>query len=466
MKRLITDKLIQWNEEEKPLPILLYGARQVGKTYVILDFAKTFYKDKYIYVNFFENNNLAKKLDGITSPETILNILSFEFDINHLDNSWLLIFDEVQEVPSLKTALKMFVDKHLDYRIICIGSYLGNTLEKKDASFPVGKVHLWNMFPMNFQEFLIALNKESYIHKIKEAISNLKPLDKIVHEQLNSLLHTYMIVGGMPQVVLSYINKVNSLELLNMKKELYHSYQKDILKYLGKNSEKTKCISVFDAMKIFFAKEHNRFYLNEIDTTARYLNYQNAIKNLLISRIVYKVNNIKKPSAPLTVVQMESQFKLYFNDCGFVSALFNMDEMMFDNKDNVYANQRGAIAENYFFNELSFLNNNDELFYYSFKGNSAESENDQYIQDNTNTNYEVDAILENTQYHLVPIEIKFGKKYSVKSLNKILNAKNVEYAIIFSNNNISYDSNKRVLELPLYCVGFLKIVNNRIDLKI
>ena len=319
---------------------------------------------------------------------------------------------------------------------------------------------------MNFKEFLMALNKESYIEKIETSLETLTPLDKIDHEQLNTLLHTYMIVGGMPSVVLAYLNKANSLQLLQLKKELYNSYQKDILKYLGTNIEKTKCISVFNVMKTFFAKEHNRFYLNEVDTTARYLNYQNAIKNLLISRIVYKVNNIKRPSAPLTSVQVESQFKLYLNDCGFVSALFNMDETIFNSADNIYANQRGAIAENYFFNELSALNNNDELFYYSFKGNAAESENKNYIKDNTNTNYEVDAIMENTNACLVPIEIKFGKKYSIKSLNKVLMAKNVDYAIVFSSNNIVYDQDKRVLELPLYCAGFIKIINNRINLKI
>ncbi len=465
MKRLIFNELINWNNKKDSLPILLYGARQVGKTYIVNKFAQEFYPGKHIYINFFLDELMNQELQNVTSPAKIISIIENHKNVV-LDDTWLLIFDEVQEVPSLKTALKLFVDLNMKYKIICTGSYLGNTLNVKDKSFPVGKVHCWTMYPMNFCEYLMACHKEEYINLIKDSINNLVPLPKFEHQMILDYMHRFMFNGGMPAVVKAQLDGKSESEIRSIKEQIHIGYQNDVSKYLGSASERAKCLSVYENIPTFFSREHNKFKLSQIDSTARYLNYESAIRNLLISKIVYKINNLKKPTIPLMCAQNESQFKLYFNDCGFISYLFRMNMNTFLGDNNQYANQRGAIAENFVINEIISLINNTNLFYYSFRGNEIAQDEKNYIRSNSNTRYEADLIMESSNYKVVPIEIKLGTNYTTSSLNNLMKCKNIDYAIVFSSNNISFDKEKRILNLPLYCAGFLNIELNRINLGI
>ncbi len=465
MKRLIYDRLINWKKEDNPLPILLYGARQVGKTYIIKKFAEEFFPGKHIYINFFLDELMNRELQNVTSPQKIISIIENHMNVR-IDDSWLLVFDEVQEVPTLKTALKLFVDLGIKQKIICTGSYLGNTLNVKDKSFPVGKVNIWTMYPMNFKEYLMALGKDKYITLIQKSIDTLTPLPKFEHNMIIDYMHKYMFNGGMPAVVQSEIENRTEGEIRDIKEQIYIGYKNDVSKYLGSASERAKCLSVYENLTTFFSREHNKFMLSQLDSSARYLNYESAIRNLLISKVVYKINNLKKPTIPLMCSQNESQFKLYFNDCGFISYLFRMNMIAFSGKDNQYANQRGAIAENFVINEFVSTINNSDLYYYSFRGNESEQDNETYKRSNSNTRYEVDLLMESEQLKLIPIEIKFGCKYSIASLNKMMQCNNIDYAIIFSSNNINYDAKSNIVELPLYCAGFIDINLNRINLKI
>ncbi len=463
MKRLIFDKLIAWDKNENRLPILLYGARQVGKTYIITEFAQTFYPTKHVYVNFFKDLDLKESLQGVTSPQDIISILKNKYK-KPLDETWLYVFDEVQEVPSLKTALKIFVDEGLKHKIICIGSYLGNTLNLKDQSFPVGKVELWTLYPMNFREYLMACGREDYITLIQESLEQWKPIPKLDHKLIMELLHSYLLVGGMPAVVQADVDGKDESEIEEIKTRLIDGYKQDIAKYLGSASEKSKCLSVYENIPRFFSKKHNRFILSKLDSTARYLNYEPSIKNLLISKIAYKINNIKKPCAPLITTQNEAEFKLYFNDCGFISYFFGITKHMLKNKNNIYPNQKGAMAENYVISEFLQNNKNKDLMFYTFKGNEAEQLNPNYKFNSSNTKYEIDLVLEDESANLVPIEIKYGNSYSKSSLNHMMKCKNVKYAIVFSSNNLEYDQVNRIIRLPLYCAGFIDLSFNRINL--
>ncbi len=458
MKRVIFENLIKWKDKPDSLPILIYGSRQVGKTYIIQKFAKEFYKDKYVYINFFEEKELKEALYGETSPKVIIDIIETKLKV-HLADDFLIIFDEVQEVPTLKTALKLFVDLKFKQKVICTGSYLANTLNLIDASFPVGKVEMWNMYPMSFKEFLMAIGKEEYIDLVQEAVNNLKPIDNSVHKNLIRILREFFYTGGMPEVVQTYIDKGSAYEINKVKEKIYYGYRQDITKYMEGVVAKKQCLSIFDEMPTFHARRHNRFVLSELDDNARYLNFESSIKNILLSKIVYKVDNLEKLSIPLFLHEKHSSFKLYYNDWGFLPMLYKFTPRELEDENNARPNQRGSIAENFVFSEFYKVNDDSKLNFYTFQEKDI-SDN----QSNSNTVYEVDMILENDTDGIVPIEIKYGKDYRIASLTRVMKHKRVQYGITFSTNNISYDKETRIINLPLYCAGFLDLTFNRIKL--
>ncbi len=455
MHRLILDKFIQWKDTEDYSPILLYGARQIGKTFVVNEFAQRYYPNNHLYINFFKEPELVELLDKITKPKKIIEILENYFQIK-LDNGYLIIFDEVQEVPSIKTVLKLFVDDNMKYKIIATGSYLANTLDQKDKTFPVGKVYLWDMYPMNFEEYLMAKKKEEYIKAIKYSIEHLTPLKKEDHLVLVSLLKEFLYVGGMPEVVNAFINGIKGTELDDIKRKIYLGYKFDITKYINGVVAKRQCLSIYDSLNKFLARKHNRFVLSNLDSNARYLNFANSIDNILMSRIVYKVNNVKHLSSPLYAIEEPNIFKLYFNDCGLLTFAFNLFYENIESKENKYTNQRGALAENFVFSEIfNHLVNYYNPHFYTFKGSDEKDVS-------SNKNYEVDLIMEDQKGGIVPIEIKLGTTFTTTSLNQVMNNKNVSYGMIISSNNLEVDKERKLIKLPLYCAGFMPIEKNHL----
>ena len=205
MERLITKEIIRWKNDRDNFPLFILGARQIGKTFIVKEFAKNTYKNKYIYINFMDKDKYFDYLNGETNPEKILNIIE-GISNQKINENWLLIFDEIQEIPSLKTSLKIFVDKNIKIKIICLGSYLGNSLNDKN-SFPVGKIKTLNMFPLNFEEFLMAKNRKDLIEYIKNLLIHKNEVDDIKHELLMDLLYEFWFVGGMPKVLDTYLKK-------------------------------------------------------------------------------------------------------------------------------------------------------------------------------------------------------------------------------------------------------------------
>ncbi len=470
MQRLIFDRLIKWKDKDISYPILLSGSRQVGKTFIVKEFAQKFYLHNHIYINFFEETELKDNLQNITSPKVIIEIIE-RYYRTHLSDDCLIIFDEIQEVPSLKIALKLFVDNDFKYKIICTGSYLANTLNKKDQSFPVGKVEFWDMYPMNFKEFLLANKKDEYIDIVQYAVDNIAPLNKNDHNMLMTLLREYLYTGGMPEVVQAYINGASEFEISEIKRKIYKGYKMDITKFIDGNVNKRKCLSIYESLNKFHAKKHNRFILSKIDSNARYLNFENAIMNILLSRIVYKINDVKRLTAPLYQVDDPSFFKLYFNDCGLLTYTFAFKKDDIENKNNKYANQRGSLAENFviseFYNNLTDYNPhfftfteaklNEEV---NKKKVAKESEDEK----KSKKNYEMDIILEDDEGYIVPIEIKSGTDFTTKTLDKLMDDNNVSYGVIMSANNLKILPEKKIIEIPLYFAGFIDLTNNRFRL--
>lgn len=445
MIRLIDKKLEEWGEKETSSPLFIIGARQIGKTYSVKKLAETKFKDKYIYINFLDKDQYYRSLKDKSNPNEIIQTIKL-ISNKSIDNTWLIIFDEIQEVGELKTSLKLFEEYDMKYKIICLGSYLGNMLNDT-SSFPVGKISRMELFPMNFEEFLIASDYGYLIDDIKNAISNKKSIDKIVHEKLNDLLHDFMIIGGMPKVLHSYLKNKDVYEANEIKKSLVNDYKIDIIKYIKSNSDKIKTQILYENIPMFLSKENNKYKLSNIESTARYINYANAIESLLSTKIIYKINNVKSIEPPIKMNVVDSEFKIYYNDCGFLSSTFNLNKEILISSDQ-YKYIRGSIAENFALSELVIKMGVNNINYYSFR-------------DKSNNNYEIDFCIESTSGKTIPIEIKFGTNFQTKSLKKISKDNKERTSIVFSGKNFNIDKDNKIYYIPLYAIGFLNYQNER-----
>ncbi len=464
MRRIIEEKIKSWaldKDEWKPLFIL--GARQVGKTYSVTKVAEELFPNNHIYINFLKNNDYFNELDTKTDPAEIIAGIQF-ISGKKIDSETLIIFDEVQQMPSIKTSLKNFVEDKYKIKIICLGSYLGNFLNNDNYSFPVGKTIQLYMYPLSFYEFVDNLGyKEDYL-SAQNSLMNQQQVNKTQHYILTNLLHDFMIIGGMPEVVQMYLDKKDEATI-NLKKEtLMRDYLNDISKYEMKTSDKYKAKEIFENIPLFLSKENKKYMLSNIDSSARYINYAPAIQNLLITQIVYKINNIKSLNVPLKARKKENEFKIYYNDCGFVATIFNLNKyLLVESKKNIYSNEKGALAENFILSEINKKISDSNVFYYSFIGN--QNAIDETKEANSRKSYEIDYVVEDIYGNFIPIEVKFGKDFSLSSLKKVINSNKPEYSIVLSSKNFSYDEQLKIYKYPLYFVSMMEFVNNRLKLK-
>ncbi len=465
MRRLIEEKIRSWAldcNEWKPLFIL--GARQVGKTYSVTKVATELFPDKHIYINFLKNSNYFNELDNKTDPAEIIAGIEF-ISGKKIDDKTLIIFDEVQEVPSIKTSLKNFVEDKYQIKIICLGSYLGNFLNNDNYSFPVGKTIQLNMHPLNFYEFVDNLGYKDVYLNAQASLINHQQVNRTQHYILNNLLHDFMIIGGMPEVVKMYLDKKDEATINLKKQTLMNDYFNDISKYNMKTNDKYKAKLIFENIPQFLSKENKKYMLSNIDNSARYINYAPAIQNLLITQIIYKINNISSLNVPLKTRKKENEFKIYYNDCGFVSTVFNLNKYLLDeSKKNIYSNEKGALAENFILSEINHKISDNNIFYYSFIGNQNAIDKETPV--NSRKGYEIDYVVEDVYGNFIPLEVKFGKDFSLTSLKKVITSNKPEYAIVLSNKNFSFDEQLKIYKFPLYFVSMMEFVNNRLKLNL
>ncbi len=462
MWRKIEINLQKWINNENSLPLFLFGARQVGKTYIVKKIANQYFQNKYIYINFFDRDRYFELLKDKTKPSEIIEIINFVSG-KKINDEYLLIFDEIQEMPNIKTSLKLFVEQNYKIKIICLGSYLGNSLNKDNWSIPVGKVERMNLYPLNFEEFLMATSNKQYINIIKQSLINKKRINDTTHKILLELVHDFMIIGGMPSVVNDYINNKDLNKVEELKSNLLKDYKEDIGKYIQNNKDKLKAISIFENINAFLSKQNKKFKLSQLDSNARYLNYESAIKNLELTKIIYKINNLNNVSTLLMNNFKESEFKIYYNDCGFLINSLKLNKyILFSESNELYANIKGSLVENYVISEFWSKTNGNNLYYYSFRGNENNSGNKNYSRNNSNTNYEIDLCTEDNKGNFIPIEIKFGTKFSKKSLKKIIIDNKPKFSIVISSKNFSLDKNTNIYNIPIYASTFIEFQNDRL----
>lgn len=427
MERSALQKLVEWKESSRRKPLVLKGARQVGKTWLMKEFGKRYYK-KAFYFSFDVEINLHEVFKVNKNPHRIVEILGSIRGDKILPEEHLIIFDEVQECPEALNTLKYFNEDANEYHIIAAGSLLG-TLLAKPMSYPVGKVNLLEIYPLNFDEFLNAVDPVLYNY-LETTLPN--EILKIQHDRLIEQYRNYLIIGGMPDCVSSWVTERNSGTVLQIQKALLELYENDISKHNGK-IDAGRILLVFRSLVTQLSKEHEKFVYGCVKQGARAREFEVAIEWLVSAGLVLRVYDVKKPEHPLKVFEDFSSFKLFFFDVGLAKCAAGVsNESIILNTGFQF---KGALTENYC---LQQFRGQFEVFphYYS-----------------PLRNYEVDFLLQN-EMQIIPVECKAGENVTSASFKRYRKEESPSLAIRFS--TLQYKEQEDMINVPLYLAGRIK----------
>lgn len=429
MQRFILKKLIEWKESKYRKPLILKGARQVGKTYILKQFGKENYEG-VAYFNFDHDEDLYNLFENTKDPKRILEQLAFIYGKAIIPGKTLIIFDEIQECPNALNSLKYFYEEANEYHIACAGSLLGIRLSH--TSFPVGKVDFLNMYPMTFSEFLIADNAQNLVDYM-DSLEKIEKIPDIFFNQLEEKLKAYFIIGGMPEAVSAWVNE-KDMELVNkIQDNILSAYESDFSKHT-QDSEANKISLIWNSIPSQLAKENKKFLYQVVKEGARAREYENALNWLNDANLIYKTYNVTKADFPLKAYNDLSAFKIYMNDVGLLRKMSNLDSKIVVEGDKLFEEFKGAFTENYVLNMLiSTLNSVPN--YYTFDRN------------------EIDFIIQ-YKNNIVPIEVKANKSTNNTSLTKYNEKFNNELSVRFSMNNLSKDG--KILNIPLFLIEYVE----------
>ena len=432
MRRKFYEQLLNWKNNNVLMPLMVIGARQVGKTYIINEFCKNEFED-YIYINLLDNKSIISFFEE--NIDTKEKIAKMELYLNRkITENTVLFFDEIQESEQLISALKYFCESDFPYKVVCAGSLLGVKLNRFKSSFPVGKVRILKMYPMNFEEFLLAIGEDMAIEKIKECYKNNEPMDEALHEKYLKYYRLYLCVGGMPEAVNNLIN--NKLDILSFDKEILNSivisYLADMTKYVSNKFESAKIERIYNTIPKQLLKENKKFMYSEIEKNARRRDYYMSLEWLISSNLVIPSYFVNKFEIPLKGYMDSDSFKLYLSDVGLLSSILNIpyNKLVLGDKMEYL----GTIAENYVANELK--SNGFDLYYYSLS-----------------RILEIDFLIESNE-GVIPIEVKASDNVKSKSLNYYMEKYKAKYAIRISTKNFGFDNN--IKSVPLYATFAIK----------
>ena len=426
MHRKIEKELKIWQENYK-MPLMLVGARQTGKTYILDTFCKTNYKN-YIYINLDKEENIKEVFDKTIEPSEIIEKIEIikNIVINPLDT--ILFLDEIQVSERAITSLKYFCESDKPYKIVCAGSLLGVKINRFKSSFPVGKVTIKYLYPMDFEEFLTALKEDKLIDEIKKHYESNEALMDPIHEKALDLYKKYLVLGGMPAIINDFIDNDCNIAHVNfeLQEQIITSYLADMNKYTY-NSEGIKNSAIYNSIPKELARVNNTFKYSLVDKDARKIRYESSLDWLLASNMILKCELTEKNESPLKAFASSDKFKLYLSDVGLLRALSNIDysEILLD-KNEMY---KGVLTENYIACEL--YPKYKELYYYTF------------------SKYEIDFLIK-INGDIIPIEVKSGRRTNSKSLGEYIKKYSPKYSIRISSKNFGFENN--IKSIPLYAV--------------
>lgn len=426
MYRKITKTLMEWKDNFKK-PLMLIGARQTGKTYIISEFCNQNFEN-YLYINLEKEENIQKIFQETIDPKEIIEQIKIIKNIRFNIEDTIIFLDEIQVSEEAISSLKYFCESNLPYKIICAGSLLGVKINRFKKSFPVGKVNIKYLYPMDFEEFLIALDELELINMIKKHYLSMEAMPSIIHEKACELYKKYLITGGMPEVIKNFIDNGKNLSELNLElqEQIITSYLADMNKYTN-NTESIKNAKIYNAIPKELARENNTFKYSIVDESARSERYESSLDWLLAANMVLKCNLTNRNESPLKAFIDETKFKIYLSDTGLLRALANIDyrEILSDN----HSMFKGALTENYVICNL--YPNFKELYYYTFQ------------------QFEIDFLIK-INGDIIPIEVKAKTNTKSRSLNEYITKYHPKYAIRLSLKNFGFENN--IKSIPLYAI--------------
>lgn len=431
IKREIIDKLKAWKDNPRRKPLVLQGARQVGKSWVLKKFGQECYDDM-VYVNFDTMPGVKDDFKRTKEPHKLLKVMEMMAGRAISPSTTLIIFDEIQECNEALNSLKYFCEDAPEYSIVCAGSLLGVALNRAGASFPVGKVDFMNLYPVSFAEYLRAAD-ESLYHSY-EMIDEVMAVPEIIHQQLIDAYKVYLVLGGMPEAVSAYIDTRSWDEVKTVQDAILQSYSLDFAKHIN-NKDIPRVFQVWGNLQDQLAREDKKFRYADIQKGARAREYEGAIEWLCLAGLVHRVSAIETPRLPLSAYKKSNAFKLYLNDVGLLGRKFDLDYKTVLMGDNLFTEFKGVMAENYVLQSLVRQLGNQH--YYWTSGNKAE----------------VEFVLQ-FEGKIVPIEVKADKNVTAKSLAYYRKSYQPPLSIRLSMLNMRKDDD--LLNLPLYLVDKLR----------
>lgn len=426
MFRKIMKYLEDWKKSEHRKPLILQGARQVGKTYSILEFGRTAY-DHVAYFNFEMNPKLCETFEENISPDYLIPILSYIAGQTIVKGKTLIVFDEVQLCERALTSLKYFCEDAPEYHIIAAGSLLGVAVNREKFSFPVGKVDLKTLYPLDMEEFLLAFGETDLVERIRRCFAENTPLPSALHEAAMLRYRQYLVVGGMPECVMQFVKTQDYVLIRYTQDTILTSYLNDMSKYNNLNEIK-KIRLTYDNITVQLSRKNTRFQYKLIKKGGRASEFENAIEWLCLSGIVSQVFRVEQIKKPLENYRDIDAFKIYVSDLGLLTAKKDLvaNDVLYMVED--LQDFKGGMAENYVQVQLS-INGYQTYYWESDRG------------------AEVDFIIQR-EGELIPIEVKSADNTKAKSLRLYIESYKPAYAIKLSTKNFGYEDGKKTV--PLY----------------
>ena len=427
MKRNAIDELIKWKNDEERKPMVLRGARQVGKTWLMKEFGKNYYEG-YVYFNFDEEDELKSIFEANKNPQRSVELLSLIAGETILPETTLIIFDEIQECPAALNALKYFKEKANDYHVIAAGSLLG-TLLAKPKSYPVGMVNLLDITPLTFDEFLDATDEPLYSYY--QSITKEQQIEELFHNRLMEAYNNYLIIGGMPECVASWIKHKDPTRIAQIQKELVQIYENDFSKHNGKVNS-GRILMVFRSIVTQLAKSNEKFMYGAVREGGRARDFEEAIEWLVSAGMLNRVYNVSKLEHPLSAFEKLDQFKLFVFDTGLLKYMAGIDNSAILLKSDYQF--KGPLTENFVLQQLCGQFDVAPHYYSERSG-------------------EIDFVIQHGTT-IIPAEAKGGEDKSAPTFKKYVSEHQPEYAVRFSKRG--YRKDGYITNMPLYLARKMK----------